>query len=93
MDLGVCNRYLLFLQISIVKIIFLLKYDILFYKSPHLQLTPVIISDAHEVPGPVKWTRPYFDCGRSNKWLVAAVVPIADLYPRHTGFRHIEYPM
>lgn len=47
---------------------------------------------ADEVPGPVKWTRPYFDCGRSNKWLVAAVVPIADIYPRHTSFRHIEYP-
>lgn len=23
---------------------------------------------------------------------MAAVVPIADIYPRHTGFRHIEYP-
>jgi len=20
------------------------------------------------------------------------VVPIADIYPRHTGFRHVEYP-
>lgn len=47
---------------------------------------------ADEIPGPVKWTKPYFDCGRSNRWLVAAVVPIADIYPRHTGFRHIEYP-
>lgn len=47
---------------------------------------------ADETPGPVKWTRPYFDCGRSNKWLVSAVVPIADIYPRHTQFRHIEYP-
>ncbi|KAK9305101.1 hypothetical protein QLX08_003781 [Tetragonisca angustula] len=47
---------------------------------------------ADEYPGPVKWTRPYYDCGRSNRWLVAAVVPIADIYPRHTGFRHIEYP-
>ncbi|KAK7868072.1 hypothetical protein R5R35_005539 [Gryllus longicercus] len=47
---------------------------------------------ADEIPGPVKWTRPYFDCGRSNKWLVSAVVPIADIYPRHTGFRHVEYP-
>lgn len=47
---------------------------------------------ADEIPGPVKFTRPYFDCGRSNKWLVAAVVPIADIYPRHTQFRHIEYP-
>lgn len=47
---------------------------------------------ADENPGPVKWTRPYFDCGRSNRWLVAAVAPVADIYPRHTGFRHIEYP-
>lgn len=47
---------------------------------------------ADEIPGPIKWTRPYFDCGRSNKWLVSAVVPIADIYPRHTQFRHIEYP-
>ncbi|KYN03563.1 PREDICTED: uncharacterized protein LOC108773343 [Cyphomyrmex costatus] len=47
---------------------------------------------ADEYPGPVQWTRPYFDCGRSNRWLVAAVSPIADIYPRHTGFRHIEYP-
>lgn len=47
---------------------------------------------ADEVPGPVKWIQPYFDCGRSNKWVVGAVVPIADIFPRHTGFRHIEYP-
>ncbi|KAL3277012.1 hypothetical protein HHI36_012374 [Cryptolaemus montrouzieri] len=47
---------------------------------------------ADENEGPVRWTRPYFDCGRSNRWLVAAVVPIADIYPRHTGYRHIEYP-
>lgn len=47
---------------------------------------------ADEVPGPIKWTQPYFDCGRSNKWVVGAVVPIADIFPRHTGFRHIEFP-
>lgn len=47
---------------------------------------------ADETPGPVHFTKPYFDCERSNRWLVAAVVPIADIYPRHTGFRHIEYP-
>ncbi|KAK9874683.1 hypothetical protein WA026_005503 [Henosepilachna vigintioctopunctata] len=47
---------------------------------------------ADERGGPVQWTRPYFDCGRSNRWLVAAVVPIADIYPRHTSYRHIEYP-
>ena len=48
---------------------------------------------ADESPGPVKFTRPYFDCGRSNTWKVAAVVPIVDIYPRHTQFRHIEYPV
>ena len=42
---------------------------------------------AEEEPGPVKWTRPYFDCGRSNMWKVAAVVPVVDIYPRHTQFR------
>jgi hypothetical protein len=47
---------------------------------------------ADEEPGPVQWTRPYFDCGRSNKWIIGAVVPIADIYPRHTQFRHVEYP-
>ena len=47
---------------------------------------------ADETPGPVKWIRPYFDCGRSNTWKYAAVVPIVDIYPRHTQFRHIEYP-
>lgn len=45
-----------------------------------------------ENPGPVKFTRPYFDCGRSNKWSVPAITPFADLYPRHTQYRHIEYP-
>ena len=47
---------------------------------------------ADETPGPVNWTQPYFDCGRSNKWIMGAAVPIVDLYHRHTGFRHIEYP-
>ena len=47
---------------------------------------------ADEFPGPVKYTRPYFDCGRSNVWKFAASVPIADIYPRMTQFRHIEYP-
>lgn len=45
-----------------------------------------------ESRSPVQFIRPYFDCGRSNKWLVAAVSPVADIYPRHTGFRHVEFP-
>ncbi|XP_055356219.1 uncharacterized protein LOC129601439 isoform X2 [Paramacrobiotus metropolitanus] len=41
-------------------------------------------------PGPVKWTAPYFDCGRTNKWLIAAVSPVLDLHPRHTSWRHLQ---
>jgi len=40
--------------------------------------------------GPTLWTRPYFDCGRSNKWIISAVSPIVDIYPRHTEFRHLQ---
>ena len=29
---------------------------------------------------------------RSNEWKFAAVVPVVDIYPRHTRFRHVEYP-
>lgn len=47
---------------------------------------------ADENRSPVQWTRPYFDCKRSNKWLIAAVAPVVDIFPRHTGFRHIEFP-
>jgi len=47
---------------------------------------------ADETPGPVKLGRPYFDCGRSEKWSFPAMSPVADLYHRHTQFRHIEYP-
>jgi len=32
---------------------------------------------------PVIFTRPYFDCGKSNKWIVSAVAPIVDWIPRY----------
>ncbi|XP_003742432.1 uncharacterized protein LOC100897972 [Galendromus occidentalis] len=47
---------------------------------------------ANDNPGPVKWVRPYFDCGRSDKWVYGATSPIPDIYPRHTQWRHIEIP-
>uniref|UniRef100_T1JXN6 GPR158/179 extracellular domain-containing protein n=2 Tax=Tetranychus urticae TaxID=32264 RepID=T1JXN6_TETUR len=46
---------------------------------------------ASDTPGPVAWTQPYYDCERSNKWVVSATSPIVDFNPRHTGWRHIEY--
>ena len=48
---------------------------------------------ASDSQGPVKWNRPYFDCDRSNKWVFGATAPIPDIYPRHTGWRHIEIPL
>lgn len=72
--------FVLFLQYM-----YIFTFDKYYLHASHLP-------GADEFPGPVKWTRPYFDCGRANKWLVGAVVPISDIYPRHTSFRHIEYP-
>lgn len=40
-----------------------------------------LISDDQK--NPVQFTRPYFDCGRSNRWIVSAVAPILDVVPRY----------
>ncbi|KAK4336731.1 hypothetical protein RND71_043632 [Anisodus tanguticus] len=64
--------------------------------STHPRLSVSLVTSAmlaSDTPGPIKWTRPYFDCGRSNKWIVGATVPIPDIFPRHTGWRHIEIPI
>jgi hypothetical protein len=45
---------------------------------------------AEDNPGPTKWTTPYFDCGRSNKWIISSVSPIVDVYPRHTEYRNVQ---
>ena len=45
---------------------------------------------AEDKPGQMKWTKPYFDCGRSNKWIISAVSPIVDVYPRHTEYRNVQ---
>ncbi|XP_061196658.1 uncharacterized protein LOC133204933 [Saccostrea echinata] len=41
---------------------------------------------------PVRFTRPYFDCGKSNKWVVSAVSPIADFMPRYSNWTHLRRP-
>lgn len=35
---------------------------------------------------PVVFTQPYFDCGKSNKWIVTAVAPIVDYLPRFVTY-------
>lgn len=32
---------------------------------------------------PVVFTQPYFDCGKSNRWIISAVAPIVDWIPRY----------
>ena len=39
---------------------------------------------------PVLFTEPYFDCGRSNRWIVSAVAPIVDHVPRYLDWFHIR---
>ncbi|KAL8589311.1 hypothetical protein ACOMHN_052314 [Nucella lapillus] len=39
---------------------------------------------------PVVFTQPYFDCGRSDKWIVSAVSPIVDFMPRYSNWTHLR---
>ena len=39
---------------------------------------------------PVTFTQPYFDCGRSNKWIVSAVSPVVDQLPRYLEWFHLR---
>ena len=39
---------------------------------------------------PVVWTPPYYDCGRSNKWIVSAVSPVVDHIARYHEWYHIR---
>ena len=39
---------------------------------------------------PVLFTEPYFDCGRSNRWIVSAVSPVVDFIPRYLKWFHLR---
>jgi hypothetical protein len=38
----------------------------------------------------VRYTWPYFDCGRTNKWILTAVAPIIDVLPRYTFYTFLK---
>jgi hypothetical protein len=42
---------------------------------------PLLADDSDNLP--VQYTAPYFDCGRSNKWIFSAVAPVYDRLPRY----------
>lgn len=39
---------------------------------------------------PVLFTEPYFDCGKSNRWIVSAVSPVVDFIPRYLDWLHLR---
>ncbi|XP_005104597.1 uncharacterized protein LOC101847514 [Aplysia californica] len=41
---------------------------------------------------PVIVTRPYFDCGRSNRWIVTASSPVVDFMPRYSNYTQVRRP-
>jgi len=41
---------------------------------------------------PVLFTQPYFDCGRSNRWIVSMSSPIVDYMHRYSPWMHLRRP-
>ncbi|XP_071113677.1 uncharacterized protein [Haliotis cracherodii] len=41
----------------------------------------------------VKFTDPYFDCGRTNKWVVSVASPVTDSLARYTAWQHLWKPL
>ncbi|KAK6170213.1 hypothetical protein SNE40_018662 [Patella caerulea] len=39
---------------------------------------------------PVRFTQPYFDCDRSNKWIVSATSPVVEYMPRYSIWLHLR---
>lgn len=41
---------------------------------------------------PVTFTEPYFDCGKSNRWIVTATSPVVDFMLRYVEYIHLRRP-
>lgn len=41
---------------------------------------------------PVLFTKPYFDCGRSNRWITTMSAPVVDYMPRYSQYIHLRRP-
>ncbi|ESO93259.1 hypothetical protein LOTGIDRAFT_119445 [Lottia gigantea] len=39
---------------------------------------------------PVRFTAPYFDCDRSNRWIVSATSPVVEYMPRYSVWLHLR---
>ncbi|KAL4221931.1 hypothetical protein ACF0H5_017983 [Mactra antiquata] len=45
-----------------------------------------------DVTLPVLFTKPYFDCGRSNKWITTMTAPVVDYMLRYSIYIHLRRP-
>lgn len=59
------------------------------YTEAEVFFGPAMDLESNEFP-PVSFTRPYFDCGRSNIWIVDAVSPVVDHLPRYLDWYHLR---
>ncbi|VEL09735.1 unnamed protein product [Protopolystoma xenopodis] len=41
---------------------------------------------------PVAFTRPYYDCGNSNRWIVSSVAALTDNMPRYSEIDRLRGP-
>ncbi|KAG5449991.1 hypothetical protein CSKR_101219 [Clonorchis sinensis] len=41
---------------------------------------------------PVRFTRPYYDCGASNRWIVSSVAALSDYMPRYSNITRLRGP-
>lgn len=67
-----------------------LRYEEAEETEPHVFFGPVADTGENAEYHPVLFTPPYFDCGRSNKWLVSAASPIVDHLPRYLEWFHLR---
>lgn len=51
----------------------------------------VYMSSREEIV-PVLMTEPYFDCGRSNRWIVSMTSPVVNFMPRYIGWTFLQRP-
>ncbi|GFN84632.1 hypothetical protein PoB_001113800 [Plakobranchus ocellatus] len=49
-------------------------------------------SESPEEMLPVRITRPYFDCGQSNRWIVTASAPVVEYMPRYSNETLLRRP-
>ena len=45
-----------------------------------------------DIKNPVLFTPPYYDCGRTNKWIVTMTAPVVEYMHRYVNWTHLRRP-